>query len=262
MMPEIVRPPRPRYHGGVGFKDHFSGMAAAYGRARPRYPPELAAYLAGLVPRRTLALDLATGNGQAAVDLAAHFELVLASDASASQLAHATAHPRVRYLRHGAERLPLAAGTVDLVAVAQAAHWFDFARFYPEAERVLRPGGVLALWTYGLFRVDAATDRLVDAFYRDVVGPYWPPERHYVDAGYRTLPFPLERLAAPRFALTVDWSLGELMDYIGTWSAVSRYRTALGADPLPGLGRELAGGWATGVARPVRFDLHLLIGRV
>src|SRR5208282_5000395 len=89
-----------RYHRRVSFKDHFSRQAAAYGRHRPRYPLELAAHLAAVAPGHTLALDLATGNGQAAVDLAAHFERVLASDASASQLAHAAPHARVHYLRH------------------------------------------------------------------------------------------------------------------------------------------------------------------
>ena len=77
--------PGAAYHRGVQFKDHFSGIAAAYARARPRYPPALAEYLASVAPGRALALDLATGNGQAACDLAQHFDLVLASDASASQ---------------------------------------------------------------------------------------------------------------------------------------------------------------------------------
>ncbi|MBS0395286.1 MAG: class I SAM-dependent methyltransferase [Proteobacteria bacterium] len=246
----------------MSFKDHFSRQAGDYGRFRPRYPAALAAHVAALAPGRGLALDLATGNGQAALDLAEHFERVLASDASAAQLGHAVAHPRIQYLRHTAERLPLAAGVADAVVAAQAAHWFDFGRFYPEVRRVLRPGGVVALWTYETFRVDAAVDACVDRFYREVVGRYWPPERRYVEEGYRTLPFPLEELAAPPFELTHAWTLERAIQYLGTWSAVDRYRAARGSDPLPALAAELAPLWPPGEERPVRWPVHLRMGRV
>jgi len=250
------------YAHGVAFKDHFSRQARDYERYRPRYPPELAAFVASVAPGRALALDLATGNGQAAVDLAAHFERVLASDASARQLAFATPHPRVQYLRHAAEQLPVRSGSADLIAVAQAAHWFDFGLFYAEARRVLRPRGVVALWTYELFSVDAAVDARVHRFYSAVVGPYWPPERGYVAQGYRTLPFPLEELPAPAFRLQTDWSLGQVLSYLGTWSAVDRYRAAEGRDPLPALAEELGADWPAGTSRRLSWPLHLRIGRV
>ncbi|MBS0375598.1 MAG: class I SAM-dependent methyltransferase [Proteobacteria bacterium] len=244
------------------FQDHFSRQAGDYGLYRPRYPAALAEYLAAAAPARALALDLATGNGQAAVDLAAHFALVLASDASAAQLAHAEPHPRIRYLRHRAEALPVAARCVDLVAVAQAAHWFDFERFYPEVRRVLRPGGVLALWTYEKFRIDPGIDAIVDHFYGAVVGRYWPPERRHVEAGYRTLPFPLDELAAPPFAIATRWDLPRTVHYLGTWSAVDRYRRAEGSDPLPALAEALTRVWPGGAERDVTFPVHLRLGRV
>jgi SAM-dependent methyltransferase len=246
----------------VTFKDHFSRVARDYQQYRPRYPPELAAHLAALSPRRELALDLATGNGQAAVDLAQHFERVLASDASAGQLAHAAPHARVTYLRHSAEMLPVRDAVADLVAVAQAAHWLDFARFYAEARRVLRPGGVVALWAYGPFRIDDEIDRRVHAFYDGVVGPYWPPERRYIEAGYRTLPFPLAELPAPQVAFASDWTLQQVISYVGTWSAVDRYRAANGADPLPRLAAELAPLWPDAGTRRVEWPIHLRLGRV
>jgi SAM-dependent methyltransferase len=246
----------------VTFKDHFSKQARDYARFRPDYPPALADWLAAQAPRRALALDLATGNGQAAVDLARHFDVVLASDAAASQLAHARVHPRVRYLRHGAERLPYRNGCADLVAVAQAAHWFEFDRFYPEVRRVLRPGGLCALWTYEKFRVDPAVDALVDAFYVDVVGPYWPPERRHVEQGYRTLPFPLQERAAPAFELENDWTPDVVLAYLGTWSAVQRFRDARGSDPLPAFAEELRRAWPDGEPRRLRWPIHLRIGGV
>jgi SAM-dependent methyltransferase len=251
-----------RYDARVGFNDHFSRQARDYARFRPDYPPALTDWLAAHAPTRTLALDLATGNGQAAADLARHFELVLASDASASQLAHARPHPRVRYLRHAAERLPYRAACADLVAVAQAAHWFDFDRFWAEVRRVLRPGGVCALWTYEKFRVDPAVDAIVDAFYDGVIGPYWPPERRHVEAAYRTLPFPLDELPAPALALENDWPLDAVIRYLGTWSAVQRYRDARGDEPLPALRENLRRIWPDGEPRRLRWPIHLRIGRV
>ncbi len=246
----------------MAFKDHFSRQAQEYGLFRPRYPPELAAFVASQAPSRRLALDVATGNGQAAVDLAEHFERVVASDASAAQLARATPHPRVRYLRHAAEQLPFGAGVADALVAAQAAHWFDFAPFYAEARRVLRPDGVVALWTYEKFRVAADVDAVVDGFYGEVIGRYWPPERRYVEQGYRTLPFPLAELATPRFELVTDWTLAQVAGYLGTWSAVDRYRAAEGQDPVPAVAAALAPFWPAGGVRRVIWPIHLRLGRV
>jgi SAM-dependent methyltransferase len=179
------------------FKDHFSRQAAAYSRYRPAYPPELISYVAALAPSRGLAIDCATGSGQAAVALARHFERVIAVDGSVPQLIRAMPAAGVTYLAGLAERLPLRAACGDLVAAAQAAHWFDFERFYDECRRVLRPGGLVAVWAYEKFHVDPALDAIVDHFYVDVIGRFWPPERRYIEAGYRDLPFPLAEEPAP-----------------------------------------------------------------
>ena len=71
------------------FKDHFSGHAVEYAKFRPRYPDKLFEYLASISPRHGLAWDCATGNGQAAVGLIRHFDSVIATDASARQIATA-----------------------------------------------------------------------------------------------------------------------------------------------------------------------------
>ncbi len=243
------------------FHDHFSAQAAAYGRARPHYPDELLAHLARLAPARDLAIDVATGNGQAAVGLARHFDQVLAGDASATQLAAAVTHPRVQYVCLRAESLPIGRAVADLVTAAQAAHWFELDRFYAEVRRVLRPGGVVALWTYGMLAVDPACDRVLRNFYRARVGRHWPPQRRYVEEGYRTLPFPFAALSAPTFELAAEYTLEELVDYVGTWSAVARCRQLEGVDPLPELARDLLPVWRGASHRTVRWPLHLLIGQ-
>jgi SAM-dependent methyltransferase len=252
----------PRYHRSVSFKDHFSRHSADYQQYRPHYPPELAEYLARTAPGTGLALDAATGNGQAAADLALHFERVLASDASENQLRHAVPHARVCYLRHAAESLPVRSGVADLLTIAQAAHWLDLPRVYSEARRVLRPAGLVALWCYALFSVDSTVDAVVGAFYRDRVGRYWPPERRLIDEGYRSLPFPFAELSPPPFELTADWPLEAVIHYVGTWSAVMRCREQTGEDPLPGLRAQLDSGWPEGGTRRLRWPIHLRIGRV
>lgn len=246
----------------MSFKDHFSGHANAYARYRPDYPAELFAYLASLTSQRQVALDCATGSGQAAVGLANHFALVVASDGSASQLQSAQTHSHVAYVANLAEQPALRDGSVDLVVAAQAAHWFDHERFYPEVKRVLREGGAVALWTYGLAYVEPQIDAVVRHFYRDIVGSYWPPERRWVESAYRDLPFPLREAAAPEFQLHLEWDLDNLIGYLGTWSAVQRYQRATGEDPLPALRAEIAPFWpAPAQARTVTWPLHLRVGR-
>ena len=244
----------------MAFKDHFSGHARAYARYRPEYPTELFDYLATLTPRHDLALDCATGNGQAAIGLADHYDCVIATDGSVAQLKNAQAHPHVAYVGNLAEQPALKDATVDLAAAAQGAHWFDHSRFHPEMRRVLRPDGVLALWTYGLASVAPPIDAVVRHYYDDVLGPHWPPERRYVESAYRDLPFPWREVAVPQFQLRLEWTLDDFIGYVGTWSATQRYTRVSGADPLPAFRAEIAPLWNS-ESRSVVWLLHLRVGR-
>jgi SAM-dependent methyltransferase len=245
------------------FKDHFSAAAADYAAYRPGYPEALFAALATLPARRGVALDCATGNGQAAIGLADQFERVIAVDASAEQIANARPHARVEYRVARAEETGVAAGSVDLVSAAQAVHWFDFERFYAEVGRVLAPGGAVALYTYNLVRVDAAFDRVLDRLAQDVVGPWWPPERRWVDEEYRSLPFPFAEVSLPAQEYVAHWDLGRLLHYVGTWSACQRYRQATGRDPIKMLQDELTAAWGdAAAARTLRWPIHIRAGHL
>lgn len=248
--------------GEAHFPDHFSGHAAQYAAFRPGYPPSLIAALAALAPSRDCSWDVGTGNGQAAVMLAEHFDRVVATDASERQVAHATPHPRVTYLVAPAEQAPLPDRSASLVTVAQALHWFDRPAFYREVQRVAVPGGVLAAWSYGLLQVDAAVDAQVHWFYTERVGRYWPAERRHVETGYATLDFPFPRLDVVAPPLEVPLGRAAFLGLIGTWSAVAGARAAEGGDPLPELAARLASTWPDGAARRVRWPLSLLVGRV
>jgi SAM-dependent methyltransferase len=246
----------------TGFKDHFSGHAASYAQARPLYPRALFEWLAREAPARDLAWDAGCGNGQAAVALARDFASVHATDPSATQIDAATPHPRVRYAVEPGESCTLIDHGVDLVTVAQALHWFDFERHFAEARRVLRPDGLYAAWSYGLMRIDPAIDPVLAHFEHEVVGPYWPPERRHVDAGYRDIPFPLAPLEVPAFAMHHDWRLPQVLGYLETWSAVQRYRAARGTDPMPALAAALTPAWGDPLQpRRVEWPLVVLAGR-
>jgi SAM-dependent methyltransferase len=245
------------------YADHFSRVASAYATCRPSYPLELFTYLSDLPARHDLAWDCAAGSGQATLPLTGRFRRVLATDVSAAMLDRAPRHPRVEYRVSRAEDSGLANASADLVTVAQALHWLDIEPFYAEVERVLAPGGVLAVWSYtGQLLGDATLDAILTRFYTEVVGPYWPAERRHVEAGYRTLPFPYVELEVPAFVMQEHWTLPQLLGYLGTWSATQRFREVQGYDPVARVASGLAESWGDPASfRLIRWPLSLRVGR-
>lgn len=209
-----------------------------------------------------MAWDCACGSGQATEGLVEFFENVVATDASAAQLTHAPAYPRVVWQVATAEESGLPDQCVDAVLIAQALHWFDLDRFWPEVRRVVRPGGVVAAVSYAYLQT---SDPVLDAMLRDFMGgplgEYWPPERRHVDSGYTTLPFPFERLEAPALAMTATWDAGRVLGYMRSWSATRRAREVLGNDPVAAIESQLRLRWGEGV-REVQWPLSILAGVV
>jgi ubiquinone/menaquinone biosynthesis C-methylase UbiE len=245
----------------MSFEDHFSSLANTYARFRPRYPQELFVYLSGLTSEHRLAMDCATGSGQAAAALAQHFQRVAAFDASASQVRLASPGPR--YCVAQAEAIPLASHTVDLLTAAQAVHWFEPEPFYREVRRLLRPGGILAVWGYNYIQVDPAIDPILDSFIDSLLGPYWSPRMRTLFDHYRSLPFPFSEVQAPEFQIETTWSLDELLGFINSWSAVKTYREAHGRHPLEEIYAELLSAWGdTQQKRIMLWPLYLRVGRV
>jgi SAM-dependent methyltransferase len=244
------------------FRDHFSAQARQYAAFRPTYPPELAAFLAALAPGRELAWDVATGQGQAGRLLAPYFDRVLATDASAAQLASAEPCPGVEFRAAEATDSGLDHRSCDLVTVAQAAHWLDLPRFYGEVRRVLKPGGVIAIWGYVLLETgNAAIDRPLEAFQDETVGPYWPPGREILQARYATVDFPFAPIDAPPFFMRARWTRDDLIGYVSSWSAVARCREQTGGDPLPAFAAEMKNVWPDGKVYDIQWPLYMLVGR-
>jgi SAM-dependent methyltransferase len=245
----------------LAFKDHFSKQAAGYAKFRPRYPQKLFDYLGSIAPSRQLAWDCATGNGQAAVGLASVFDYVIATDASEKQIVNAQPHEIVDYRLALAENSGIGSETIDLIMVAQALHWFDLDRFYAEVRRVLKPDGVLAASAYNLLHIEKAIDEVVNQYYHEVVGPFWPPERRLVEQ-FANLFFPFHEIDAPKFEITAHWNLDYLLGYLQTWSSTQRFIAAKGGDPLEQIIDDLRTTWGKpGQTRRVTWPLIVRIGR-
>lgn len=222
----------------------FGAVARAYARHRLTYPkPFFEAFLARL-PGDALVWDCGCGSGQASLNLAEQGARVIATDASAAQLAAAAAHPHIEYRQAPAQASGLEAASVDGVLVATAVHWFAGASFNDEVRRVCRPGAVMAWIGYLPLRLpDHGLQSALDAFHQGTLAPWWPPERCWVEQSYAGLTFPgqewpfLQDLWIER-----RWALTDLLAHIGTWSAVQRSREA-GQDLLPALEADLTPLW-------------------
>ncbi len=244
----------------MSFKDHFSKQAADYVKFRPRYPQKLFDYLGSIAPSRQFAWDCGTGNGQAAVGLASVFERVIATYASEKQIANAQSRKLVDYRVAPAENSGIESETLDLIMVAQALHWFDLGRFYAEARRVLKPDGILAASAYNLLHVEPTIDHIVNRYYYEVVGPFWPAERKLVEQ-FADLSFPFREIGPPKFEMTAQWNLDHLLGYLQTWSSTQRFIAAKGTDPLKQIIVELRTAWGgSQQTRNVTWPLVLRIG--
>ncbi len=250
----------------AAFKDLFSAQAADYARYRPQYPPALAAWLASLTPYRGVAWDCATGNGQLALLLEPHYHLVCATDSSPAQLTMAPGRKGILYSCQPAYPTDFPDEFFDLITVGQAIHWFVNDAFYDEVKRVAKPGAIFACIGYGLCSTGhSGVDAWLQHFYRQIAGPYWEPERRYIDEEYRSLPFPFDTQPdTPAFSMQQHWQLADMRGYLGTWSALQKLQQQR-ADAVELLEREwgaLQQLWPAGEQLEVRFPLLLRVARL
>ena len=245
------------------FKDHFSSGSAGYAAYRPGYPLELIDELTSISPGTGRVLDCGCGTGQLSVLLAERFDEVVATDASATQIAAAEPREGVIYRTARAEDSGLAENSVDLVTVAQAAHWLDLDSFYAEARRIARPQAAIALITYGVLHIEGEADQHLQAFYHQTIASYWPAERRHVETGYRDLPFPFPAIEIPPQVIEMDWNLAQLIGYLNTWSAVKAAHKALGVNPVDALAQQLAEQWGDPASRKrITWPLTIRAGRL
>lgn len=245
------------------FEDHFSQHSESYSRFRPDYPDDLYQLIISYTTCRRLAWDCATGSGQAALALSGHFQKIVATDASAKQIEYAHQESNIEYRVAQAEDSKIDSHTVDLVAVAQALHWFDGPDFYAEVKRVASPTCVFAAWGYSLFAISPQIDAVIQKIYQNILGVYWPPERRLVELHYQTLSIPFKDIENHQFCIENRWNLSALCNYILTWSSSQRYYSDLKKNPIDEVWPELQEVWGPPEGlKTVVFPVFLKIGRV
>lgn len=247
----------------LAFKNYFSERSDNYAAYRPSYPVDLVNALADLCAAQDRALDCGCGTGQLSVLLADRFTDVIATDASSNQIAKATQRDNITYRTALAEHSGLADESVDLITVAQAAHWLDLETFYPEVTRIARPDGILALITYGVLHVEGDIDALIQDFYYQTIGPYWPAERRHVETGYQSLPFPFTEIKVPAIIMEEYWPLEALMGYFNTWSAVKAATKLLGTNPVDQLRESLLPKWGDPMSqKKITWPISVRAGKI
>jgi SAM-dependent methyltransferase len=169
----------------------------------------------------------------------------------------------VEYRVAPAEASGLESGSVGLITVAQALHWFPTEAFFAEVRRVLAPGGVIAAWCYTVCHAGEDVETMLREFEFGAMEPYWNAGRKWLEAEYRTIPFPFIEQPAPVFELHKVWTLEQLGGYLRSWSAVGAYVRKHGNDPVAPFLEQLRKKWGpAGSTRDVRWPLFMRVGRV
>ncbi|MEX0968186.1 MAG: class I SAM-dependent methyltransferase [Bacteroidia bacterium] len=244
------------------FKDYFSKQSNVSAQSRPSYPEELFAFLSGAAPAKDVAWDCATGNGQAATSLSRYFKQVIATDASQAQIANARQLPNIQYSVAPAEESGLPENSVSLVTVATALHWFDLDRFYAEVKRVLKPGGILAAWSYSGNSVNTDVDPHLNRLWHKILDGYWPAKSQIVWEKYRTIPFPFAETAHPEFQIKEQWNLKEQLNYLMSWSGTQRYLERNRKNPIEIIEDDLRKAWGNPEEkREVTWEIFMRMGK-
>lgn len=242
----------------------FSWQSQDYLHHRPTYPRELYQWIASLTPSHQLALDCAAGSGQAACGLAEYFQWVIATDMSINQLIAAHPHQRVCYVTAPAEVQPFQAKLFDIITAACAVHWFDRAQFYLEVKRLLKPKGIIAVWTYSWPELNQPQlDKLLMQLKDDILGEYWQPQSYLYFNKYNDLEFPFKSINAPPFTISIQWSADDLLKFLNTWSAAKRYRQVKKIDSITHIKEEFNSVWRAVFSTPVveiNLPLYLKVG--
>ena len=241
-------------------KDNFSTKSANYRKFRPQYPNEVYEFLRSRLNSFEIAWDCGTGNGQVAEKIAEFFSHVEATDISKNQLQNAVKKSNITYSIQSAEKTNFENDQFDLIISAQAVHWFNFEAFYSEVKRCLKPDGLIVIMGYALFKSNLEIDAVIVDFYDHIIGPYWDPERKYLDEDYQTIPFPFQESSTPAFCAEYNWNIDHLLGYLRTWSAVKHYERLNDEDPVSLIEPKLRE--VFGKRNVVKFPILFRMGKV
>ena len=233
-----------------------------YAKFRPDYPQEIFDFILSKADKRDVAWDCATGNGQAAKELANHFKKVFATDISQKQLDNAEKKENIIYSLQPAEKTNFQDNTFDLITVSQALHWFDFEKFYAEVKRVAKNKAWISAWVYPTLTISPEIDELVlEKHYKALLGSYWDHERKYVDANYTTIPFPFSETETPVFQMKLHWDIEQLAGYLNSWSGLQKFIQAKNFNPVEELTENIKRFWKS-EKMEIIFPIYMRMGQI
>jgi len=225
------------------FKDYFSDDSEKYNNFRPKYPKQLFLFLSSISQEDQLAWDCATGSGQSAIELADYFSTIIATDASSTQIKNAEKKSGINYFISTAEDCAIKSNSVDLITVAQAFHWFNHDAYIKEVNRVLKVDGLITIWTYNLVKIQSDIDDIIYHLYNTTLRDFWPKERAMVENNYQDIQLPFVEINAPKFIMSADWNMFQLLGYLETWSAVNEYQKQHGINPIEKIQEKILEIW-------------------
>ncbi|KAK7071203.1 hypothetical protein SK128_003823 [Halocaridina rubra] len=218
-----------------------SSLAKTYVEFRPLPPETLIQHVLEFTKEKRplpleICVDVGCGSGQTTMQYSQHFQHVLGIDVSSEQLELArnrNSHCNVSFKKGTAESIPVHDASVDLVTCCASVHWFDLKKFYAEVNRVLKPGGVLACYSYfgcsPLFKGKSLRSEFLEIW--DSLDKYWTEGHEYLRTEYATLPvcYP-ENLYLKGLSVEHDATLDTFLGYICSFSAFSKMKAAEGED--------------------------------
>uniref|UniRef100_A0A8D8V5N5 Methyltransferase DDB_G0268948 n=1 Tax=Cacopsylla melanoneura TaxID=428564 RepID=A0A8D8V5N5_9HEMI len=257
---------------------------------RPGTPPQLVKkitdYLGeSLSPPYETALDMGCGSGRSATGLAPHFRDVVAFDNRDDSLNFAkksnnSANFNIIYRKGSAENIQCLDNSVPLVCAGQCAHWFSLPQFYSEAERVLMPGGTLAVYGYLLpspHYQDKPISHCVEKLMLEKLIDFMPEQskvlyvEKYSSPVFQSFRFnqePLERDES--MTVTLPSTVLDLVSYLASTSTMQNFYAQKGEKEALGVINDFQDSLLDqigvsddpdNIELKVRFDYILIMGR-
>lgn len=244
------------------YRDLFNINSELYSKARPQYPRELYEYLNSICSEHKLAWDCACGNGQVSKDLIKYFEKVYATDISENQIKNAPKIEGVEFLVQSSELTDFKDNSFDLICVAQALHWFDYDKFWPEVKRILKKEGIFAAFGYSWFSIEENIDLIIKEEVLEKINDYWAPQNKILWEHYRKISFPFIKLDTPNIEMVVEYDLNELFAYMQSWSATRLYIEKNGYDFYFKAYEKVKEIWGEQAdKKKIKMDFCLLVGK-
>lgn len=179
-------------------------------------------------------VDVGCGTGQSSRILAPYFKKVLGTDISEAQIEEAKktpGAPNVSYSACPAEEVPVGDASVDLLTACAAVHWFNIEKFLKEVDRILKPRGCLAFFSY-LPHMEVhykdRSEQMTQVFLEveDTLAPYQHEKVHHVKTGYKeifeAIPY-TDKRRIESIVTKIPMPLTALMGLIQTFSMFQTY---------------------------------------